>query len=308
MEPSTLHAATERLLSKAEGKLFIQDFTAEWLDLEKLGSSTPNRKLYRKFDPVVQHSMLQETRTFMQWMLNNDESVTGLIAGHFTFVNSRLARYYGIEGVYGDYLRRISLPPHGHRAGVLTHGSIMNVTSNGTNTSPVLRGVWVSERLLGVSIPPPPTNVPAIEPDVRGATSIREQLAMHRSDDSCASCHTKIDPAGFALENFDPTGQWRDAYPKKGNNKSRIRIDASHELADGRQFEDIRAFRKLIAAEPRNLAANVAEHLLVYGTGAPIRFSDRQVVHSIVDAVADDDFGFRSIVHAVIASPIFLNK
>ena len=307
-KPHVLREQTERLLSKSDGMPFSRDFAAEWLDFERLSDSSIDRKLYGEFDPVVELSMVEETHAFLQSLLRENRSVVRLVDADFSFLNSRLARYYGIEDVRGDELRRVSLPPQSHRAGLLTHGSVLRVTANGSNTSPVVRGVWVSERLLGLPIPPPPASVPAIEPDIRGATTIREQLAKHRSDDSCAGCHTKIDPAGFALENFDAAGQWRDVYRKKGKNKAPIEIDASYELPDGRRFENIHDFRQLVAAEPRKLARNVVEQLLVYGTGAPIGFSDRQAVDSIVDEVADDNFGFRSIIHAVVSSPIFLSK
>ena len=203
LEPAVLSSETERLLSRTDGNQFVTDFAGEWLDLDRLRASTPDRKLYREFDPVVELSMLDETHTFLQTLLNEDQSVARLIDADYSFLNSRLARYYGIDDVSGDELRRVDLSPRSHRGGLLTHGSILKVTANGSHTSPVVRGVWVSERLLGVPIPPPPDNVPAIEPDIRGAATIRDQLEKHRSVDACSSCHAKIDPAGFALENFD---------------------------------------------------------------------------------------------------------
>jgi hypothetical protein len=170
--------------------------------------------------------------------------------------------------------------------------------------------VWVSERLLGEPIPPPPGNVPAIEPDIRGAKTIREMLAKHRSEDSCAVCHVKIDPPGFALENYDPAGRWRDKYVQliAGRREQGATIDPSYALPDGREFRDIQEFRSLIAAQPRKLARNVAEKLLVYGTGANISFTDRQVIDQIVEQAAQDNYGLRSIVHAVTTSPTFLSK
>ena len=310
LQRETLREETERLLGEDEGKRFVEDFAAEWLDLESLRSSVPDRKRFPEFDPIVEMSMLNETHAYLQALLQENQNVTRLIDGDFTFLNSRLARYYAMDDVHGDQLRRVSLPPQSPRGGVLTHGAILKITANGSNTSPVLRGVWVSERLLGIPIPSPPENVPAIEPDIRGATTMRQQLARHRRDDSCASCHVKIDPVGFALENFDAAGQWRDRYRKKsgGRRQSGPKVDAGDKLADGRHFQDIREFRTLVVADQRPLAANVAENLLVYGTGGPMTFSDRDVLESIVDEVAADDFGFRSIIHAVVASRIFLNK
>jgi hypothetical protein len=262
------------------------------------------------FDAIVQNSMLDETHTYLEAMLRDNASVAGLIDSDFTFLNSRLARFYGIEGVEGDSLRRVALKPRQHRGGLITQGAILKVTANGTTTSPVIRGVWVSERLLGEAIPPPPDNVPAIEPDIRGATTIREMLAKHRSQSACASCHVKIDPPGFALENFNPAGQWRERYVQLvgGRRDTGARIDASYALPDGREFAGPDEFRRLLAAEPQRLARSVAQKLLVYGTGAPISFADRQAVEAIVAEAQQHNYGLRSIVHAVVTSPTFLNK
>jgi hypothetical protein len=258
----------------------------------------------------VQNSMLDETHTYLETMLRDNLSVTHLLQSDYTFLNSRLARFYDIKGVEGDSLQRVALQPKSHRGGVLTQGAILKVTANGSNTSPVVRGVWVSEQLLGVPIPPPPDNVPAIEPDIRGATTIREQLAKHRSQPSCASCHVKIDPPGFALENFDPAGQWRERYTQSvgGRRSAGAKVNASYVMPDGREFADVDDFRALVIAEPRKLAANVAEKLLVYGTGAPITFADREAIERIADESAKENYGFRSIVDAVITSPVFLSK
>ncbi|MBM80489.1 MAG: hypothetical protein CMJ78_07840 [Planctomycetaceae bacterium] len=308
--PMTLRAEADRLLKDAGGRQFIEDFAAEWLDMDQINFTQPDRRMFWKFDPIVQQTMLDETHTFLEVMLQDNLSVKNLIRSDFTFLNSRLARYYGIQGVVGDQLRRVQLKPEHRRGGVLTHGSILKVTANGTNTSPVVRGVWVSERLLGIPIAPPPDNVPAIEPDIRGATTIRQKLAKHRSLPACASCHVKIDAPGFALENFDPTGQWRDRYFRQAGRR-RIplaKINASYQLNDGREFKDIQEFQTLITAKPRRLAENVAEKLLVYGTGAPIAFADRKVVEYIAKQTYKDNHGFRSIVHGVITSPVFLMK
>jgi hypothetical protein len=254
--------------------------------------------------------MLAETQTYLQAMLDEDLSIGCLIDSDFTFLNSRLARFYGISGVAGDTLKRVSLNPTDHRGGLLTQGAILKVTANGTTTSPVIRGVWVSERLLGQEIPPPPANVPAIEPDIRGAKTIREQLAKHKNDASCAACHVKIDPPGFALENYDPAGRWRDTYQKFQGRKRipGIVVDASSELPSGKAFENIDDFQSLILENKEALAANVVEKLLTYGTGAPISYKDRQTVERCVQQAKDSDYGFRSLVHAVIQSDVFLSK
>lgn len=301
---------TDRLLDNNGSRTFIEDFAAQWLDLDQINFTEPDSKLYSGFDAIVENSMLDETHSYLDTMLRDNLSVQHLIDSDFTFLNSRLARYYGIPNVTGDELRRCELPPESHRGGVLTHGSILKVTANGSNTSPVVRGVWVSERLLGVPIPAPPGNVPAIEPDIRGATTIREQLAKHREQASCASCHVKIDPPGFAMENFDPSGRWRDRYllisdGKRGRGPE---VDASYQMPDGQNFKDLQGFKSLVNQKPEKLAANVAEKMIVYGTGGAISFADRQAVEEIVEQVVDKNYGFRSILYAVVAHEIFLSK
>ena len=309
-DSQVLREQVERMLDLRGERTFVEDLAAEWLDLRLIDSTEPDRALHPSFDVIVQHAMLDETHAYLETMLREDLSVGHLIQSDFSYLNSRLARHYQLPGIFDDNMRRTQLAPTSRRGGVLTQGAILKVTANGTTTSPVLRGVWVSERLLGQPIPPPPAGVPAIEPDIRGAQSIREMLAKHRSDDACAACHVKIDPPGFALENFDPAGAWRDAYPRLagGRRTQGTRIDASYTLADGRAFEDIDGFRQLVLADPSPLAWNVAEKLLAYGTGASVALVDRDVVESIVRTAADTDFGIRSLLHAVVASPPFLSK
>jgi mono/diheme cytochrome c family protein len=300
----------DRLLEGSGSRRFVEDFASQWLDLDQIDFTEPDNKLYPGFDAIVENAMLDETQTYLDTMIRDDLSVRYLINSDFTFLNSRLARYYGIQDVTGDELRRWELKPEHHRGGLLTHGSILKVTANGSNTSPVVRGVWISERLLGTPIASPPDNVPAIEPDIRGATTIREQLAKHRQQASCASCHVKIDPPGFAMENFDPSGRWRDRYlaisdGKRGRGPV---VDASYQMPDGQDFKDIDGFKSLVTEKPQRLAANVAEKMIVFGTGATISFADRQAVEEIVQQVAEKDYGLRSILYAVIAHDIFLSK
>lgn len=309
-EPAAIRAEVERLLADKGGRKFIEDFAAEWLDLDQIDFTEPDGKLYPDFDSIVQQSMLNETHTYLETMLRDNLSVSQLIDSDFTFLNSRLARFYNIDGVDGDALRRFPLQPEHHRGGVLTQGAVLKVTANGSNTSPVVRGVWVSERLLGEMIPPPPANVPAIEPDIRGAKTIREMLALHRSQEACAVCHVKIDPAGFALENYDPSGKWRDRYLQlvNGRRDQGAKVDASYKLPDGREFLDVEEFRSLVSAAPQKLARSLAEKLVVFGTGGRISFADRQAIDHIVDEASKGNYGFRSIIKAVATSSVFLSK
>jgi Protein of unknown function (DUF1592)/Protein of unknown function (DUF1588)/Protein of unknown function (DUF1595)/Protein of unknown function (DUF1585)/Protein of unknown function (DUF1587)/Planctomycete cytochrome C len=309
-DPTVLGQEVDRLLKGKRGLQFVKDFSGQWLDLDDIDFTEPDRKLHPDFDLVVQNAMLNETHLFVQSLIADDASASMLVDANYTYLNSRLARYYGISAVASEECERVDLPADSPRGGLLAQGAILKVTANGTNTSPVLRGVWVSERILGTPIPPPPESVPAVEPDIRGAKTIREQLEKHLANSQCAVCHRNIDPPGYALENFDAAGGWRDSYLKMNERRPAkgAKIDPSFTLADGRCFEDFDEFRKLMAENPRPLARNFAEKLLVYGTGAPISFADRQVVEKIVDQTADTNLGLRSLLHAVVTSPIFLNK
>ncbi len=309
-DPKVVHAQVERMLSDPHGERFVEDFAAQWLDLSLIDFTEPDRKLYPGFDVIVQQSMLDETHAYLQMMLDDDLSVGHVIDSDFTFLNSRLARFYEIDRVEGDKLQKITLRPEDHRGGLLTHGTILKVTANGTTTSPVIRGVWISERLLGTEIPPPPESVPAIEPDIRGAKTIREMLAKHQADAACAVCHVKIDPPGFALENYDPAGRWRDKYfqLERGRMRPGATIDASFDMPDGRPFQDLREFQALVLTDQHALARNVAEKLITYGTGAPVSFADREAVDHIVAEATPANFGLRTLLRSVVTSPVFLNK
>lgn len=315
--PDQLQQQTDRLLATARGQQFIENFAAQWLDLVDIDFTEPDRKLFRDFDPLVQNAMLAETHHFLQKLLDENLPISQLIDTDETFLNERLARYYGIgsdqirgDVTLDDQMRSVQLDPSSHRGGLLTHGSILKVTANGNDTSPVLRGVWACERLLGKKIPPPPSNIPAVEPDIRGATTIRELLAKHASDASCASCHQHFDPPGFALEVFDAGGQWRDRYLQLqgGKYKRGPLVDPSFTMVDGRSFETFDEFRQMIAADDERLASNLAAQFLVFATGAEVQFSDRPALDQIVERTRQSDHGFRSILHAVVTSDTFLNK
>ena len=237
--------------------------------------------------------MEAETRTFFRTMVEGNLPIVALIDTDFAYVNDRLARHYDLNPVSGSQLRRVTLPPSSPYGGVLTQAAIMKVTGNGTTTSPVLRGAWVMERIMGDPPPPPPASVPAVEPDIRGATTIREQLARHTSDVSCAACHARFDPVGFALESFDIMGAWRERYRSLGSGEEVTGIDrAGHDFAyrvagpidaggrlrDGREFADIEDLKAILESEPRQLAYNLLQQLTVYATGTPVRFF-RQARH-----------------------------
>jgi len=307
---SVLHQQVERLLNHPNGQKFASAFAAEWLDLRLIAFTQPDPKLYPGFDPIVEHSMLAETHAFLEHLIRNNRPVGELIDAKYTFLNSHLAAFYGIKNVDGGDIQKVSLLPQDHRGGILTHGSVLKVTANGTQTSPVTRGTWISERILGIEIPPPPANVPAIEPDTRGASTIREQLQKHQNDPTCASCHRIIDPPGFALENYDPSGRWRDFYTTRiGRRRTRgPSINASSKMPTGESFQGISTFKEILLTQKHLIAQNVANKLLTYATGAPVAFADRASIVECVNDTKNDDYGFRSLIHAVVNTPEFLNK
>lgn len=302
-DPQTLAQQVERLLSHTKAKRFIASFTDQWLKLNQIDFTTPDTRLFRDFDPVVQESMLQETRTYCTELLRRDLSITHLVDSDFAFLNGRLARHYKADLALqsGAGLQKVMLKPEAKRGGLMTQGAILKVTADGTSTSPVVRGVFVNERILGNHIPPPPPGIPAIEPDIRGATSIRNQLEKHRHNESCASCHQTIDPPGFALENYDPVGVWRKGY---GKDSKGAKIDPSGVTPEGATFTDLATWQQIYTQQPQRLARGFATHFLTYATGAPPRFSDE----AALDEIAKKTTNLRSIMREVVLSDIFRTK
>lgn len=324
--PDTLRAQTERLLNDPKSRRFVDAFLDYWLDLRKIVATAPDSALYPDYylDDLLTDSAIEETQSFFAELLRSDLPARNLIASDFAMVNERLANHYGLPAVQGVALHRVTLPPDSPRGGLMTQAAVLKVTANGTTTSPVLRGAWIMERMLGQPPSPPPPSVPAVEPDTRGASTIRQQLDKHRTEQTCAACHAKIDPAGFALESFDVMGGWRDHYRavadgapvEKGIGKGgqkylfhfALPVDSSGELPDGRKFSDIREFKRLLLADEKVVARNLARQLTVYATGAPVRFGDRAQIEQILQRAAASHYGVRRLVHEIVQSPLFLNK
>jgi hypothetical protein len=322
-KPAALRAQVERMLDSPKAHRFTVNFTGQWLDLRKIDFTIPDPQLYPDFDYLLLAAMPQETERFFEEVLRKDLSLLCFVDSDWSMLNERLARLYGIPGVEGNALRRVSLPANSHRGGVMTQASVLKVTADGTRTSPVLRGKWILERIIGKPPAPPPPNIPAIEPDIRGATTIRELLAKHRNAPACASCHNQIDPPGFALENFDPIGNWRDFYRVTTRTKAGtvnlpysggrpvyrgLDVEKGGQTPDGRSFADITDYRRILLEDKDQLARNLTQKLLIYSTGADIQYADREVVEAIVARLRGSNYGFRSLVHEVTQSRIFLNK
>jgi len=325
--PDVLRAQTERLMRDGKSRQFVDAFLDYWLDLRRLSTTAPDEGLYPDYylDDLLSESALFETQAFFAELLRGDLPARNLVASDFAMLNEKLAAHYGLPQVEGVALRKVALPAGSLRGGLMTQASVLKVTANGTTTSPVLRGAWIMERLLGLPPPPPPPSVPAVEPDIRGSATIREQLAKHRTEETCASCHTKIDPAGFALEAFDVMGGLRERYRAMGAEGASpapgigrggqkfafslaLPVDCSGELWDGRKFSDVRELKRMILEDERQIARNLARQLIVYATGAPVRFSDRPAVERILDRAQAGGYGVRTLIHEVVRSELFLSK
>lgn len=337
--PHGLRSETERLLADPKARRFVDDFTGQWLDLREIDATTPDPRAYPEYDPLLRYSALEETRLFFSDVLRGNRSVLEFVDSDWTILNERLCRHYGLFRqlpatppanpdeaeaiptlVAGGELRRVTLPATSPRGGLLTQASILKVTADGTRTSPVIRGAWVCKRILGVDPPMPPASVAKIEPDIRGATTIREQLAKHSTDASCATCHRHIDPPGFALETFDVIGGWRDFYRATSGGRQEVLVnygrrvvrgpdvEQGHVMPDGRRFADIEEYKARLLEQPDAIVRNLVAKLVTFATGAEVQFADRPEVDRIVREMAADHYGLRSIIHAVVQSRVFLEK
>ena len=325
-DPAALKAETNRLLADPRSDRFVAAFLDYWIDIRKMDDTTPSTTLYSDYylDDSLTEAALAETRLYFRDLLDRNLPARNIVDSDYTFLNDRLASHYGIAGVDGIAMRKVTLPPGSPRGGLMTQASVLKVTANGTTTSPVLRGKWIMERVVGYEMPLPPAAVPAVEPDIRGAVTIRQQLDKHRADESCAICHRKIDPPGFALESFDVMGAWRDRYrasafdkePAPGFGKNgwpfafyhALPVDPSGQLADGRSFQDVRDFKRLLLQDERQLARNLARQLSIFATGAPVRFGDRAAIEQIVERTKAGGYGVRDVLDALVASDLFRSK
>ncbi len=322
-DSATVRQHALRLMASEGFERFVNTFTDDWLNLRFLRRDDPDHRLYPEYrlDEYLTESMERETRLFFTALFRENLPVRTLIEADFIFANERLAKHYQLPPLTGTALRKVTLPAGSPLGGLLTQAAIMKVTANGTSTSPVIRGAWIMDRLLGEPPPPPPPGVPAVEPDIRGAKTIRDLLALHTKSSTCAACHAKFDPVGLALESFDVMGGWRDRYRglEQGEKVSGIDraghdydytvanpVDPSGKLADGRTFKDIRELKALFAAQPRQLARNLLRQWVVYSTGTPVRFADRVELESMLDACAPGGYRVRDLMLELVSSKLFL--
>lgn len=307
LQPEVRRAQTRRLLESPRSEAMVSGFLDAWLNLRSLGDMPPDRDAFeRYYSRDLQAAMKTETLLFMRHLLTENQPATRFLESDFTFVNQPLADLYELGTIApperAHEFQRVSLKDP-RRGGLLGQGSVLTVSANGIETSPVIRGVWLLENLLGTPPAPPPDNVPPIDPDIRGATSMREILTKHRDNPGCFDCHQKIDPLGFALENFDPIGAWRDHY--QDGKKRGPRIDASGELPDGSRFADVTELKRVLLDRRQSFARMLTEKLLAYACGRRMEALDRPEVDRIVTELEAEDFPLRSLVEAVVLSAPF---
>ncbi len=324
-QPDGLRQHTERMIDDPRFARFVGDFTDQWLALDEIDATTPDKMLYPEFRPFLADLMVAETRAYVAKMIADNRPAWEFIESDWAMLNQGVAELYGIEGVVGADCQRVALPQDSPRGGLLAQASLLKVSADGTSTTPVRRGVFVLERLLGIHPAPPPPNISGVEPDVRGAVTIREILAKHRDHASCASCHRVIDPPGFALEGFDPIGQARQRYrsTETGDrveltypNTRRARwlegptVDTAGSTPEGTAFDDLASFRTALRATgyERHLARNLLERFAIYATGAEIRFADRAEIERLLDAWSTTDYAMRDLIHLVVQSDLFQQK
>jgi hypothetical protein len=317
-----LRREAERLLQSPHFRRMLVDFTDAWLNLREIDFTNPDEQLYPEYDRYLHWSFLEETRGFLRELLEKNLPVSQLVKSDFAMLNERLAQHYDIPGVQGPELRRVDLPAGSLRGGLLSQGSVLKVSANGTSTSPVVRGVWVTERILGETVPPPPPGIPGVEPDIRGAKTLRELLDKHRSLVSCQGCHRLIDPPGFALEEFDPIGGWRERFRTIGQGErvqfdkrgQRVHywlgpaVDSSGELLSGDQFTGFAQFREILSRQDERLARAFLTKLLTFATGRELGFSDQPELERLVEQCRPGGYGLRDLLLAAVESEIFRRK
>ncbi len=314
-KPEVRSQQVDRMLRDPKRERFVENFTGQWLDLREIDFTTPDRKLFPEYDELLMRSMLAETQGFFSHILEENLSVMNFIDSDFAVLNQRLAEHYGVPGIKGhEEFRIVTLPEDNIRGGVLSQGSVLKVTANGTSTSPILRGIWVLDKILGQPAPPPPPGVPAVEPDIRGAVNIRDQLEKHREDESCARCHVRIDPPGFALEEFNAIGGEREWYRSIGGEGEKVAktsyrigqpVQKGDRWHDGTEFTNFREFRSQMMDRPKLIVRSLAEKMLIYGTGRPVTAADQSAVDEVVRKTMESGYGLGSLIHAVVESDFF---
>jgi hypothetical protein len=299
--PGVLEAQVKRMLADPKAQALVEEFGGQWLQFRALESVAPDRDRFPAFDNYLRLSMRQETMRFLEYIVREDRSVLDFLDARYTFLNERLARHYGVEGVTGPEFRKVELTDP-QRGGVLTQASVLTVSSYATRTSPVLRGKWILDNLLDAPPPDPPPGVPALdEQEVGTAASLRQQMEAHRADPTCASCHRRMDPLGFGLENYDAIGAWRAM-------DGRFPIDPAGELPDGRTFHQPSELRSILLEDRQDFARALTSKLMTYALGRGLTRADKPTIRRIVSRLPEHDYRFSGLVLEIVTSLPFQNR
>jgi hypothetical protein len=300
-DPAIWDAHVRRMLADDKAIALVDNFAMQWLQLRNLDTANPDRERFPTFDDQLRAAMRRETELYVETIIREDRNLLELIDSEYTYVNAALASHYGIDGVEGDVFRRVSVDPL-QRGGVLTQASVLTVTSNPTRTSPVKRGRWVLEQILGTPPPPPPGNVAPLDESPELTGTLRQRFEQHRADASCASCHKLLDPPGFGLENYDAVGAWRTS-------EGDLPVDASGEMADGETFEGSAGLKRVLLAEKELFLRAISEKMLIYALGRGLEYHDRCTVNEIAAAVSlDPQHRFSTLVLAIADSDAFKKR
>ncbi len=299
-DPAVLEQQVRRMLADPRSEAMVDNFATQWLFLRDVEAKVPDEILFPDFDETLRMAFRRETELFLDSVLRENRSVLDLLTANYTFLNERLAKHYGVPGIAGSYYRKVTFPDGNPRGGMLGQGSILMLTSYATRTSPVVRGKWVLENLLNAAPPPPPANVPALktEESTGKAMTIREAMVQHRAAPACAGCHARMDPIGFALENFDAIGHWRER-------DSDQPIDVAGTLPDGTKIQGVAGLKQALVRQPEQFVSTVTEKLLMYSLGRNVQYFDAPVIREIVRGAARDNYKFSSLVVGVAKSAPF---
>ena len=300
-QPSVLNQQIRRMLHDPKSDELVRNFAGQWLGLRLLDHRKPSPATFPQVDDELLDAMRLETELFTRAIVREDRSVLDFLDAPFSFLNGPLARHYGVPDVSGEELRRMDLDPK-RRGGVISQGAVLTLSSYATRTSPVLRGKWVLDNLLGTPPPPPPPNIPALEEsNLGGNASLRKRLEQHRANPSCAVCHDQMDAIGFALENYDATGAWRT---KDGN----VEIDSSGKLPGGIEFNGPAELKQVLRKQSQLFVRNLTEKLMTYALGRGVEIQDRSTLETITKALVADDYKFSTLVNQIVASPQFQQR
>jgi hypothetical protein len=299
-DPKVLEQQVRRMLADRRSESLVSNFAAQWLYLRDIAAKQPDEILFADFDETLRAAMLRETELFIDSVFRENRSVLDLLTANYTFLNERLARHYGVPNITGSWFRRVTFPEGSVRGGLLGQGSVLTITSYSTRTSPVLRGKWVLENLLSAAPPPPPADVPALKTETAPGKplTLRDAMIQHRAAPACASCHARMDPIGFAMENFDAVGRWRE---RDGEQT----IDASGVFPEGTKFEGIPGLKRVLLGQPEQFVGTVAERLLMYAVGRNLQYYDAPTVRAVMHEAAPAKYTLTSLVLGVVKSRPF---